>query len=632
MKSDRLATPAEIKRILVPAGQHGQGGSVLYHENGRNLVYPGEGHAIYLGMSGTGKSRRGTIPTAKASIQAGESMIVVDPKGEVYLHTGAEAALTHKVYVIDFSHPWESQGYNPLYGPYLDITSGVPARIEAGLDMIDEMGHALYQPSPDDPFWGNSGRSVFIGAVSALMMHAKPEQINLANVFHLITKGNERFGASTYLKEFVQSLPEDSVAATELFSYVTTAEETRAGIRSTFLQGLSKFVRSEGRRALLGTNDLRIDQLDGITPTMIYIILPDESPIYHSIAGVLCGQLLRHYIRIARDQFDGRLPCRLNVCLEELASIGKAIPSLPHLMAASRSRNIRCQLVLQSLSQLDTIYGASNAETIKNNADVLIAFRINHWETLAELSKKCGEREVEYNNRVVSEPLITPAQLAAMETGQALVMISGRTKFITRLPDFTQMFDCSNWQPPKRTPRTSAPMAELFDVKEWVRNQHRSRMLQNAAPHRPYMPHHPLTPPITFSPDWPALFSSEKTDDKDDSDDDDKLDTSDLLHSALWPDHFHDEEKPNASSNGQKEHAVILLSVGSSEVDVIKTVRKFTKMGLKQTQLTLAQLPHTFTFSNKKKAADFLKAINDTTAVAISADFICDDDEEEEED
>lgn len=630
MKNERWSTPDEIKRVLVPSDQHGQGGPILFHENGRNWVFPGEGHSIFLGMSGTGKSRRGTIPMVKSFIQSGESAIILDPKGEIYYHTAAEASLTHDVHVIDFSHPWESKGYNPVWAPYEDCASGDPARIEIGLDMIDELAHALYEISPTDPFWGNSGRSVFIGAASALMTHAKPEQINLANVFHLITKGNERLGTGTYLKEFVQSLPNDSVAAMELFSYVTTAEETRAGIRSVFLQGISKFVRSEGRRTLLGTNDLCISQLDGTTPTMIYIILPDESPIYDAIAGVLCSQLMRHYIRIAQDKYNGKLPCRLNVCLEELASIGKAIPTLPHLMAASRSRNIRCHLVLQSLSQLDTLYGPSDATTITSNADVLIAFRMNHWGTLTELSNKCGEREVEYSNRVSCEKLITPTQLAAMETGQALVMISGRIKFITRLPDFTQMFDCSTWQAPQRTVRQRKPLAEPFDIKEWVKDQKRTQMLKSTETRRPYMPHPPIPHPFELSHDWPTLFGAELKEDSEPSKEE-EIDLTGVFDDAaalIEPDSKpapkRNKKKPAAKAAGSKE--VILLSIGPAKTEVITTIRKHTKTGLKQVQLALSSLPHTFTFDSEQAAKAFLIDIGKTGAIAISGKVFNDDD------
>ena len=148
---------------------------------------------------------------------------------------------------------------------------------------------------------------------------------------------------------------------------------------------------------------------------------------------------MNHYVRIAEQKYAGKLPIRVNVLLEELGNIGRAITNLPHLMSAGRSRNIRVEFVLQSISQLVDIYGESNATTIMSNCDVRIAFRVNHWDTLTELSRICGEREINCEGHVSREPLITQSQLAAMETGQALVIVSGRIKFITWIPDFTEM-------------------------------------------------------------------------------------------------------------------------------------------------------------------------------------------------
>ena len=42
------------------------------------------------------------------------------------------------------------------------------------------------------------------GAVFALFSYARPEEVNLSSVYYLISKGEERFGGSTFLKEFVE--------------------------------------------------------------------------------------------------------------------------------------------------------------------------------------------------------------------------------------------------------------------------------------------------------------------------------------------------------------------------------------------------------------------------------------------
>lgn len=383
------------------------------------------------------------------------------------------------------------------------------------------------------------------------------------------------------------------------------------------------FARSDGLISMLGADDLHINSLDGETPTAIYIILPDESPIFDSIAGVLCSQIMGHYVRLAQDKYNGKLPRRLNVCLEELGNIGKSISSLAHLMSAGRSRNIRCQLVLQSLSQLDTLYGPSEASTIRSNADVLISFRTNHWETLNELSHKCGEREVEGNSHVSRESLITPSQLAAMKTGQALVMISGHIKFITWLPDFTEMFDCSKWKAPKRTIRKTGKQVEVFNIKEYVHEVKKKKMRELMGEDQSSSLEHP-SPSLPVTPRGSMTSSDPKKDKQDEEsgfDVDSLIAKIDAKIAAL--------EAEEAAEKVAKNWEVILLAAGESKLAVIKAIREHTKMGLKQAKDIVDHLPHTFTFRSAKKAEQVVNAISDAGGIAISGIADCDEDDDE---
>lgn len=629
MRSDRWSETSEIKKALTKSGMEGLGGPVLYHNNGQNWMYTNEGHLVFLGVSGSGKSRRGTIPMVKSFIEAGESFIVVDPKGEIHYQTAANAEGKYTIHVIDFRHVFESERWNPLAAPYEHFISGNPIRKQTALELIDELSHTLYPVNDkSDPFWPESARSLFIGAAYALMMLGSPEQVNMAGVYHLIAQGEERFGGpcNTYLKEFVNTLPENSVAAMMLKSYVSTASDTAAGIRSTFLEGISMFARSEGMMTMLGGDDLHINELDGETPTGIYIILPDESPIFDSISGVLCSQLMGHYVRLAQDKYNGKLPCRLNVCLEELGNIGKSISSLPHLMSAGRSRNIRCQLVLQSLSQLDTLYGSSKASTIRSNADVLVAFRTNHWETLSELSNKCGEREVERSNHVSCEKLITPSQLASMKTGQALVMISGHTKFITWLPDFTEMFDCSKWRAPKRIIRKNSTSVSIFNIQQYVRDAQKRKMEAMMGSNQPIMQN-----PFSMSAPDSGLAGKEIAE-KTDSDLDKLLgveeskqpgfSVADLISkideqiAQLEAEEAADKSDREGERLG-KTHSVVLIAVSGPKAPVIKAVRDNSKMSLKQAKEAIKKLPYTLEFKMKELADKAMKEISEAGGIVV---------------
>lgn len=477
-RSERWATDREKKRVLTEEGA----GPVLYCEGRKYYTHDSEGNQIFWGESGTGKTRRGIIPLILANIKHKESMVIADPKGEIYSNTISYVSDDYDVYKFDFRRLYQSDNitcWNPLTAPYELWKSGTSENVFRAEQMVDDLAHVMYPVAPNtDPFWQTEARNVFEGAVFALFTYAKPEEVNLSSVYYLIAKGDEGFGGSTFLKEFIEMEEDNENVAMQLHSYVTTANDTRGGIRSSFLNCLSMATKSESVRKFLSNDDIHINELQGNKPVAIYVILPDETPIYEDLAGVLISQLMNHYIYIAENKWGGKLPVRINFCLDELGNIGRAIGNLDHMLSAGRSRNIKVALVLQSISQLDDIYGKSRATTIRDNAAVKILFRVSHLETLTEFSKLCGERETLINGRVKQEPLIKPSQLAAMDVGQALVMISGRTKFITWIPDYTKIFDNHDIQ------RTRGIMTSvfhhkntcIFDIQSYVKNKKKKKI------------------------------------------------------------------------------------------------------------------------------------------------------------
>lgn len=473
MRNERFASNEDIKFELEDQTRNKQtsGGPILFHENGRNFAYTGEAHTGYIGVSGSGKSRRGTMPLIRSFIENNENFIAVDPKGELYDKTQHYAQEEdYKIYTIDFRDVFGSTKYNPLALIADLYYSDNELDKHKACECLDELANTLY-PIDDksDPFWPESARSMFVGASYALLEQGKKAEVNIASAYNLISLSDVRgFKMQKQIDILLSSLGENSSAAMLLKSYASTCDATKSSMRSTFLEGISFFARSQGMIEMLSLDDLQINNLDASSKIAIYIIIPDESNIYDKICGILVSQLMSHFLKQAQDKFSGKLPIRLNVVLEELGNIGKAIPSLPHLLSAGRSRNIRVQYVLQSLSQLNDIYSNAGASTIISNTDVMVVYRTNNWETLTEFSNKCGERKITYGNSSSTEPLLTQAQLGALKTGQALVIISGRLKFVTYLPDYTTMFDCTNWQAPAPKDKSSNCNISIFDYKSLI--------------------------------------------------------------------------------------------------------------------------------------------------------------------
>lgn len=431
--------------------------------------YPEE-HTMILGSTGTGKSRGFIMPMIRLALERNESVLVVDPKGEIYKNTGSFAHKNHKVHVLDFRNICESDGFNILSYPFKLYSSGNPEDMHKASEILDNLSHVLYpEPKNSDPYWTESSRTLFLGLIYTLFNLEQPNWVNINNVLNLFNQGEERYGAnSSLLKQFVENSDSKNLddITFHLNSYLDLmARETKSCIASGMREGLSPFLKSKALRSFLSSDDFKIQELSDDQPTAIYIILPDESPIYYKLAGIILHSITSHYISLAQKNLHGKLNHKLNICIDELGNIGKALSNLPFLLSASRSRNIRIYFVLQSLNQLTDIYGSAS-ETITSNANITVAFRVNNFQTLTELSKRCGQREILYKNRVSAEPLITETQLGSLGLRQSLVIINGREKFIANLMDYSQIYDYDD-VPLKKTTKNEI-ISRPFDFKAHV--------------------------------------------------------------------------------------------------------------------------------------------------------------------
>lgn len=478
MRSERYSTEHEIKSVLKALSDKTGGGPVLWVDPETKGVYvlDSEANTIFLGVSGAGKTRRGTIPMVMSWIESNEDFCVVDTKGDIreatYFLAKKSGYDTVSINLRDIEH---SVGYAPLIYPYNLYKRGDPGSQQVSSEMVDDFSHASFpHTGENDPFWIDSSRTLFNAAVNILFEYGTEDQVTISNVYRIIAEGLERFGSSTYLDQLCSMYPEKTYSLL-LKNVCSAPKETLGSIKSVFFENLSFWIKNRGITEMTNTNEFEVSSLDGTKPVAIYIVMPDETDVYSSLATVIISQLTTHLIQLAHKKYSGRLPRRFNLLIEECGNLG-AIPKLEHIMSAGRSRNLRTSVVLQSFSQLDDIYGKSKAETILANADTLVAYRTNNWETLEELSKKCGEREVNYGSRTSVEPLITPTQLGAMETGQCLCLIEGRTKFISWLPDYTEVFDMGEWTPAPIEKHERNTKENIFDIKGMVKELHKEKL------------------------------------------------------------------------------------------------------------------------------------------------------------
>lgn len=604
-RSERWNSGNEIKRRFHDTSDsiHGAG-PVVYVENGRKYSDDSEAHIGVIGRTGKGKSQCCSLPFMREILQKGESLIMLDPKGEGYKMNACYIPNNYQVFCVDFRNPRKSPTkWNPLNTPYRLFKSKDPDDNDIASSMLSELWNSVYPyDGHSDKFWTDSSVNYAKGLTYGLFEKANEEQINLDSVAVMMEQSEIRLGISNLLKSFYELLPLDSLSKRNLASYVTAPNDTRASIHSVAASGLEVFSRSKGLMEMLGEDTLNIMDIDVDRPFLLTVIIPDETDVYDALSGLLVSQVSQHLIRVAQEK-GGKLPIRVNMILEELGSVGKSIPTLPNLMVAGRSRNMRLMLVLQSNAQFVDVYGKSKAETINSCIGITIGFSTNSWETLTEWSQRCGEKQIENCGHILKEPLITASQLAAMPTGTALIMVDSQYKFVAHLPLYDEMYDNSSWVAPRTIQTSKKSVMKTVDFEKMVQELKKKQMESIVLAKSPKRgkPELPFDFPFIeegkngSSPDLDSLIS-----------------TIDEKIAELEA-----EEKNKKDKRTQKgEYLVLILDDSGNRAKIARVIASATGMRLDRATQKLSNLPFALSFDTNKEAIKFANDITDAGGTA----------------
>ena len=167
-EEERWSSKCEIEKVL----KVNSADPVLKYENGKCWTHDGEGHVMVLGVTGSGKSRRGIIPTVKILLKTTKVQSLLMLKVEIFKNTQDDISQVYDLHVIDFRNLYEdNEGWNPLAAPYELWASDSKKDRHIAEQMIEELAHTMYPESEQqDPFWIKEARNLFVGLVYALFI------------------------------------------------------------------------------------------------------------------------------------------------------------------------------------------------------------------------------------------------------------------------------------------------------------------------------------------------------------------------------------------------------------------------------------------------------------------------------
>ena len=439
-----------------------------------------EYHSLVIGATGSGKTQGVILPQVHSLAKAKESMIITDPKGEIYEKTSNMLrARGYQILLLNFRDPQNGNAWNPMSLPYKIYKSG---NQDKAIELLDDLAlNILYDDSNKnaDPFWEKTSADYFSGVALGLFEDAKEEEININSISLATTVGEEKFGGSTYIKEYFAGKDPASAASINASSTIMAPNETKASILSVFKQKVKLFASRDNLSEMLSHSDINLESI-GERPTAVFIVIQDEKKTYHSLVTILLKQIYETLISVAQ-RHGGKLPVRTNFLLDEFANM-PPLKDVTTMITAARSRRIRFTMIIQNFAQLDSVYGKEDAETIRGNCGNIVYLITTELKALEEISKMCGEVKSKKDDKTASTPLVTVSDLQRMKQYEVIILRMRKQPFKTKLTPNWQL-DWGRKFPEAKYPRRPKQVVHTFDIKEFVKNQKKKKLLEmmNAA-------------------------------------------------------------------------------------------------------------------------------------------------------
>lgn len=360
------------------------------------------GNMLVIGAPGTGKSWGFVRPMIFQCVKRRESMILTDPKAELYESTAG--------YLADMGY--EVRVFNLLEMEHSDRWNCIG---EADYDerLIPIIAATIINNTSSEKEAGDFGAKAELNLLTALLYYVQNDKDVSGNVLPLSQRRLGRIlslltdnGLATIDRE-IKLLPAGHPAKGPYGLFLQAKENIRGNIVIGLGNRLNVF---QDKLVDALTADSTIDlTLPGHKPCAYFCILSAQDHTYAFLSSLFFTMIfsrLEQYAR--RETEDGKLPVPVNFVLDEFPSIGK-LGDFKRSIAFTRGFRMNCIVIVQSIAQLADIYPRREWEEITACCDATICLGVNDTTSAQFVSEKCGVTTIRVtNNQQPQTPLFSP--------------------------------------------------------------------------------------------------------------------------------------------------------------------------------------------------------------------------------
>ena len=386
-----VSSPSRAKGIIL--GKNEQGSVICLPEDTRL-----NRHIAVFGASGTMKSRAVIRPAIFQCIRRGESVVVSDPKSEMYADT-VELFRKHgyTIRVYNLLNPELGDSWNCMFDLGGDT---LMAQVLTDVIISNTRGG-----EKGDHFWDNGESNLLKSLILYVDLDTtrKPEDRNLPAVYQMLTQNSEK-----QLTALFDRLPITHPAKAPYSLFSQGSDSVRAGI----ILGLGtrlQVLQSEAVRRITRRSDIDLTE-PGKSKCVYYIILDDQNSSLEFLSSLCFAFLFIKLVRYADSTPDQRCKVPVNLILDEMNNIG-IIPDFGRRLSTVRSRALQILMVCQSLPQHQNRYPNNLWAELVGNADTQLMLGCADDVSAEYFSSRSGDMTVEVNSTMTTRQSIALAQV-----------------------------------------------------------------------------------------------------------------------------------------------------------------------------------------------------------------------------
>jgi len=415
--------------------------SLTMNNRPANPKYARNKNVLVIGGSGSGKTRFYVKPQL---MQLHSSYVITDPKGTLLSECGKmlERKGGYVIKVLNTINFKKSMKYNPF--SYIRSEKDILKLVNTII--MNTKGEG--EQNGENSFWVKAEKLYYTALIGYIWYEAPENEKNFTTLIDMLNSSEVREDDENYqnpvdkMFERLEERNPDHFAVRQYKKYKLAAAKTAKSVLISCATRLSPFDIQE-LRDLMEYDEMELDTL-GEKKTALFLIMSDTDPTFNFIIAILQSQLFNLLCDKADDEYGGRLPVHVRLLLDEFANIGQ-IPNFDKLITTIRSREISASIILQSQSQLKTLYKDA-ADTITGNCDTLLFLGGKEKTTLKEVSDMLGKETIDIyttsenhgkdvshglSYQKIGKQLMTQDELAVMDGGKCILQVRGVRPFLS---------------------------------------------------------------------------------------------------------------------------------------------------------------------------------------------------------